>query len=106
MNRYVYKIAYVITEKKCIFTDDSRKCCMFVSKKITERKALKRAIKFIRNFINNNNTKDGCAYVELCVLNKKSRRPVYLQDSWGKLSNFSDSAIEAILKDVLRRYCE
>lgn len=90
MNRYVYQIAYG----------------PIVSNKHTERKTLKRAIKFIRNLINNNNTKDSYTYIELWVLNKKSRKLVDVEYRWGELIAFSDSAIEAILKDVLRRYCE
>lgn len=91
MNRYVYEIAYGTIKNKFIYT---------------ERKTLKRAIKFIRNFINNNNTKDSYTHIELYVLNKKSRRPIYIQGSWGELIAFGDSAIEAALKNVLRRYCE
>ena len=106
MNRYVYKITYVTTKNKYIYTEDSAKCYTFVSKKMTERKTLKRAIKFIRNLSNNNNTKDSYTYVEMMVLNKKSRKPVYRQRSWGELIVFIDSAIEAALKEVLRRYCE
>ena len=106
MNRYVYKIAYATIKNKYIYTEDSAKCYTFVSKKMTERKTLKRAIKFIRNLSNNNNTKDSYTYVEMMVLNKKSRKPVYLQRRWGELIDYSDSEIEMALKEILRRYCE